>query len=258
VFLGFSVWSPAVRAFDSIGKLLWTFPDAAMGAMGIDDVWPIDLDGDKSDEVVVGFNGSTGLYVLDSKGQILWKAADRIGNVWHVSGGNVRGDGQPLVVSTSAAGKVHIFSNNGTIRTDLDAGVYANMVRVGKIHPSDTSDTIIYGSTDAANSISILVAMAGDGSRKWIMQLPTAPRPAIGAMYMAPGMPWIAVAMQGGIVHVVDAERGVVIATVDGQGQTPEVAWMPMKDGAAPLLSISSGISLTAFQVTGTAAKSGQ
>jgi hypothetical protein len=252
VFLSFGTWSSGVQAFDSKGQLVWTYPPADSPGQGIDDVWPIDLDGDRSDEVIVGFNGSTGLHVLNSKGQVLWKVTGSIGNVWHVSGGDVRGDGKPLVVTTSAAGKIHIFSDEGAKRTDLDAGVYAMMIRVGKIADTDKSDTLIVGATDTTSSKGFLVALTGDGVKKWTMELPKSVRPAIQSVYLAPGKPWLAVGMQGGAVAVVDAVLGVTIAIIDGQGQIFEEAWLPVKDGS-PLLVISSSTGLRSFRVTGTA-----
>ena len=253
VFLTFGTWSENVQAFDSKGKLLWTYPKAENLAQGIDDAWPIDLDGDQSDEVVVGFNGNTGLHVLNSKGEVLWTATGNIGNVWHVSGGDVHGDGKPVVVTTSAAGKVHIFSDNGKTRTDLNAGIYANMVRIGRIAAADTSETIVVGGSDSANNQANLVALGADGTIRWKVQLPSSGRPFIQSTYFAPAKSWIAVALQGGTIHVIDAERGAIIASADGQGQIPELAWLPVS-GGDPLLVVSSPTRLTAFRITGRAA----
>jgi hypothetical protein len=67
---------------------------------------------------------------------------------------------------------------------------------------------------------------------------------------MAPFRPWLAVGMRGGMVHVVDAERGIVIATIDGQGMSPEVGWLGNLDGSAPLLVLASRDRMTAYRVT--------
>jgi hypothetical protein len=99
----------ALKAYDLSGKQLWSYPPGH----GIDDVWTHDLNGDGSDEVVVGHNGGTGLHILDSTGKLLWKST-AIGNVWHVCAGDVLGEGKPQVVATSAAGKVHIFDSGGS------------------------------------------------------------------------------------------------------------------------------------------------
>ena len=161
-FLSFGTWSANVQAFDSKGQRLWAYPPPDNAGQGIDDVWPIDLDGDRSDEVIVGFNGNTGLHVLDSKGNVIWKVTTGIGNVWHVSGGNVFGGGKPAVVSTSAKGDVHIFTENGTKRTDVNAGVYANMVRVGKVLDTDKADTIIAGASGTTNATLVALSSGDD------------------------------------------------------------------------------------------------
>src|SRR5207302_1653292 len=135
--LTFSVWGQDLEAWDLTGKRLWTYPRQD----GIDDVWAADLDGDGVDEVIVGFNGNTGLHVLNAKGELLWKSAG-IGNVWHVCAGDVEGAGKPQVVTTSAAGKVHLFSGSGEKTADLDAGFYANMVRIGRPSAKDSKALI--------------------------------------------------------------------------------------------------------------------
>jgi hypothetical protein len=57
---------------------------------------------------------------VDGKGQLRWKSTD-IGNVWHVSIGDVLGQRGPQVVTTSAYGKIHIFSGDGNERSDVVA-----------------------------------------------------------------------------------------------------------------------------------------
>ena len=109
-FLAFGVWSQNVTAYGSDGRLIWSYPGAKGTA--IDDVWAADLNGDDLDEVIVGFNGGTGMHVLDGNGRLLWKSTD-IGNVWHVSAGDVEGKGRSQVVTTSATGRVHVFGVDG-------------------------------------------------------------------------------------------------------------------------------------------------
>ena len=245
--LTFTAWSGELKAYDLNGKQLWSYPS------GIDDVWASDLDGDGSDEVIVGYNGFTGLHVLDSKGQLLWKTTG-IGNVWHVCAGNVWGEGKPQVVTTSAAGQVHVFGSDGKKRKDLDAGCYANMVRVGKLSEKDKAATILVvgpaldGGANAKTVI--LTALSGDGAKKWSQELPAGTPPHVDSADMAPGKPWLAVGMRGGKVHVVDLEKGEIIASVSDQGMAPEVGWATSKDSGAPLLLVATGGSkLNAFRV---------
>src|SRR5205085_2269930 len=135
---------------------------------GLDDVWPADLDGDGIDEVIVGFNGGTGMHVLNASGKLLWQSTG-LGNIWHVSAGDVMGDGKPRVVTTSATGRVHIFSTDGNEHRDLDAGFYADMVRVGKLSAQDSRATIVVAGTvnnGPANRLAV-AAFFGDGAKKW-------------------------------------------------------------------------------------------
>jgi hypothetical protein len=149
----------------------------------------------------------------------------------------------------SRQGSCFLRRRNG--KADIDAGVYANMVRVGKLSDKDPTATIIAGGTATDNSSAIVTALAADGTKKWSVQLPTSGgRPSIQSAFLAPGRPWFALGISTGVIHVIDAERGVVIATVDGQGQFPQVAWMRGKDSADPLLVVAGRTGLTAFRVT--------
>jgi hypothetical protein len=239
-----------LTARDASGKTLWSYPDAGISLSAIDDAWPVDLDGNGSDEVVVGYSGGTGLHVLNSQGKLIWKSTT-IGNVWHVSAGDVRGNGKPQVVTTSALGKVHIFSDDGTGRVDLDPGVYANMVRVGKISEKDNAATIFAGGTTNDNMSAILTAMSADGVKKWTLTLKAPGRPSFYSAYLAPAKPWMVLSMSTGVVFVVDVERGSVIATLDGLGPTPEAIWLAGKGGADPILVVSTRTSLSAYRVSG-------
>jgi hypothetical protein len=238
-----------VSAYDFAGKLLWSYPGAA-GLTGIDDAWAMDLDGDHIDEVIVGFNGGTGMHVLDRNGQLLWQSAG-IGNVWHVSAGDVVGNGKPQVVTTSALGRVHVFSVDGKDRRDLDPGFYANMVRVGKLSEKDAAATILAAGSIAAGSGNALglVALSADGRKKWTLQLESNGQSSAYSAFLARGKPWLAVGMQGGQVTVIDAEAGAVIASIDGQGLLPEVSWMGDSDNGSPLLIVSSGSKLNAYRI---------
>jgi hypothetical protein len=202
----------------------------------------MDLDGDKSDEVIVGFNGGGGVHVLNSSGQRVWDNRT-IGNVWHVSAGDVAADGKPRVVTTSARGQVHVFSTDGADRQDINPGFYANMVRVGQA--SGNVPATILASTGGGQPQTIVAAMTGTGTIKWTLAMEAGSHSAEAAT----GKPWFALGLQGGQVQVIDFERGVVIASIDGQGMRPEVTWLAGTDGGAPLLVISTGSKLSAYRI---------
>lgn len=234
-----------LRAFDLNGKELWNYPD------GIDDVWASDLDGDGSDEVIVGYNGNTGLHVLDGKGQLLWKSTDIV-NVWHVCAGDVMGEGKVQVVTTSARGKAHVFSSDGKKRKDIeDPRCYASMVRIAKPSDKEKAATILVAG--AARGVlggpEVLTALSGDGTKRWSMKLSSGQLASdIASAYVAPGRPWLAVGMLGGHVHVVNIDTRKIIATMKDQGWRPEVGWGTDKDAGMPLLLVATGSKLNAFR----------
>ena len=246
--LTFGVWNAELRVYDAKGKHLWNYARET----GIDDVWAFDLDGDKLDEVIVGYNGGTGVHVLDSTGKLLWKST-AIGNVWHVSAGQVLSEKSVQVVTTSAAGKVHIFSSDGKKQQELDPGCYGSMVRVGKVSPKDETATIFVAgpAIDEGSDPKTLAlnAISSDGAKKWSVELPAKSTLHIDSAALALGKPWLAVGIRGGQVHVVDVAKGEVIASLNSQGPFCEVGWGVGKEGEVPLLLIAGGRRLNAFRV---------
>jgi hypothetical protein len=84
----------------------------------------------------------------------------------------------------------------------------------------------------------------------WSLQLPSnITPPSIYSASLAYGTPWLAVALQGGQVYVVDAKQGTIIGSIDGQSLLGEVGWIEGKDGAAPRLVISTGTALHGYSV---------
>ena len=55
--------------------------------------------------------------------------------------------------------------------------------------------------------------------------------------------------MRGGKVHVVNARTGTVLATVNGQGRTPEGGWTTLQGSESPLLLVATLDALNAFQI---------
>jgi hypothetical protein len=239
ILLAFTQWIGTLRAYDLNGTLLWTYPD------GIDDVWADDLNGDGADEVIVGYNGSGGVHVLDGQGKLLWKST-AIANVWHVCAGDTLGQGKPQVVTTSAIGQVHVFdAGSGKRLKDVDAGCYATMVRVARAAKKGQADLLLVGGTPpGADDKEVLNALNLDGSKKWSLSLPSDPDSA----QVAPGRPWLALGLRGGEVDVVDIDKGENIARVKNPAMAVEVGWVT-KGLDAPLLLVASGGKLRAYRV---------
>jgi hypothetical protein len=72
-FITAGVWSRAVHAFDAEGKTRWSY----VQPHGVDDIWAADLDGDKRDEVIIGYNGDGGVQVLNPDGTLRCFAGSR-------------------------------------------------------------------------------------------------------------------------------------------------------------------------------------
>ena len=219
------------------------------GGQGVDDVCAVDLDGDGVDEVIVGYNGMTGLHVFSAEGERLWKRTD-LGNVWHVSAGDMDGDRGVDVVSTSAQGKVHITSaaDGKDLRT-LDPGLYANMIRTapGRSIPGLKGDLILVVGTAEQGGV-LMVALGGDGKTIWTLDFPAGTQ-ACDSLAVSPNGAWAAVGLRGGRVCVVDLARGRVVAHVSGQGGMPATGWVDREDRATPLLLVATGRVLNAYRV---------
>ncbi len=222
--LSFRPWGTELKAFDAQGTRLWTYS----GGEGIDDVWSADLTGDGLDEVIIGYNGGTGLHVLNSQGHLLWKSA-KLNNVWHVCGGNLHGTGKAEVVSTSAAGDVHVFDADGKKLADVHSDLYANMVRLAPGAPGQAGKIIVGGSAEDREDITALDA---EGKKLWTVTASDG-KGHIDSACVAASHPWLAVSMRGGKVLVVDTEKGEIIGqALLGEAPRGEVAWMETPEGA--------------------------
>ena len=235
-FVTFTPWGGrrGIVGHGARGERLWNYvvPDAP------DDVWVSDVDGDKIDEVIIGYNGRGGVHVLDDQGRLRWTSAS-ITNVWKVAAGDVLGLGTSQVVAVSGGRGVHIF--NGADGSGYQVvgppPHYANVVRVRTIR-GDEAPTIFAAGFD--KGVSTAVALSGSGVTKWSVDFGGSVHKAA----VAPSRPWLAFGTYEGDVYVVDAARGQVIGLVGGQGFV-EVGWAV----DPPLLLVATGNALNAFRI---------
>src|SRR5262249_11916482 len=151
---------------------------------------------------------------------------------------------------TSEFGRVHIFSAAGANIANIDPGTYATMVRAGKLSESDRTATIFAIGAKPTDPAATVTSLSGSGNVNWSLQLPSNIMPAsIYSASLASGRPWLAVALQGGQVYIVDAKQGAIVGSIDGQSLLPELGWIAGKDGAGPRLVVSTGTALNGYTV---------
>lgn len=245
-FVSFDVWGRSVTATDERGQILWSYNEG----QGVDDVWTADLDGNGLDEVIIGYNGTTGLHVLDNRGKPLWTYT-RIANVWHVCAGDVTGDGIPEVVTTSARGQVHVFDAEGRKLKDLELGPYANLVRLAKATPADRAACIVAGGREKEEAV--LIGLNAEGQPQWRLKLGPDSTASIECAAAAPDRPWLAVGLRAEGVKVIDVAKGTVIAQATGlKMPRGDMAWLARGPNETPLLLVATGKDLKAFRVSPT------
>jgi outer membrane protein assembly factor BamB len=183
------------------------------------------------------------VHALSRDGEVLWKDTS-IGNVWHVTAADITGDGRPEVITTSAAGQVHVFSGEGAKLRNLPGprGMYAWIVRAAPAAAGRPAVLFAGGSGRGGHNRSI-GAMDADGSSLWVVDIPG----QVVTMSAAPSGSWLAVGCEGGQVLVLSASDGSVAAHRNVRGQRPNLEWLQTDGGE--ILLIASGRELTAVNV---------
>jgi peroxiredoxin len=121
--LGYNNWGHDVTVVDHSGKKLWSVSSLA----GVDGAHWGDLNGDGTDEMIVGMNGGGGLEAWSADGNKLWSV--KLGNVWNQAIISATRNQPARVFATEAGGSVRVFDAQGSPLATLrpNGGYYAQM-----------------------------------------------------------------------------------------------------------------------------------
>jgi cytochrome c biogenesis protein CcmG/thiol:disulfide interchange protein DsbE len=126
-------WGHQVEVYDKNGKEIWDYR-ALMGANGAH--WG-DLDGDGTDELIVGMNGAGGLHAVSAEGKLLWKVS--LGNVWNQAVISATAHRPARVLATEAGGSVRLYDAGGKpIKTLRPRGEYFSQMSAAVVDGNGT------------------------------------------------------------------------------------------------------------------------
>jgi outer membrane protein assembly factor BamB len=169
VLLGYRNWGHQVCVWDQTGRQLWSYPCSS----GVDGAHWGDLDGDGSDELIVGMNGGGGLHAVDETGKRLW-ASTEIGNVWTQSVIAAKNGRPALVVATEAGGTVRVFDAKGkALRTLQPLNRYFSPMAAADVDGEGTVQIVGLGSAVLVS----YVAVGFDPQGKVAWQIPVSSDP---------------------------------------------------------------------------------
>jgi hypothetical protein len=162
--LGYSTWSKEVRVLDRTGAVAWTYT----GPTGVNGAHWGDLDGDGTDEMVVGMNGFGGLHAVSADGQLLWQNKN-IGNVWNQAVISAAPGRTALVFATEAGGSIRVFDAAGTrLRILRPDEQYCSQVAASVVDASNTVQVAAIGQGHEG----VVMGMDDQGAIAWRFPCP--------------------------------------------------------------------------------------
>jgi peroxiredoxin len=183
--LGYMKFGRKISVMNAMGKEIWHY-SATFGADGAH--WG-DLDGNGTDELVIGMNGFSGLHALAADGKPLWKAPG--GNIWGQAVVSARKERPAIVFASDASGSVRLFDGNGKLlrsvrpgkeyctqlaATEIDSKGEVQALAQGqdRIIAFDSNGRVAWSAPSSQNSSSwVNVTFAsgdlnGDGKNDWV------------------------------------------------------------------------------------------
>ncbi|OAB62909.1 hypothetical protein AY599_05865 [Leptolyngbya valderiana BDU 20041] len=236
-YVVFTTWGEPPTLLDESGAVQWSVPRG----QGPNDAWPADLDGDGIDELIVGYNGNTGIRAYDAAGEQIWSNQNS-GNIWHVTALDLDMDGTVEAISTSAGGTVHVYDGRtGRQSRLLWSGDYANLVRPA----FRNGEPIVLLGTGGFQGEAVIIAVDARGKEIW--RRGVAGEGPAGDIVAAASRSWAAAVFHGGLVCVLDLEDGRIIAHTEAGGNRPGIAWHETEAG--PVLLVANGQELKALAI---------
>lgn len=239
--LGYDTWGNSATVVDRSGKKLWAYK----ALMGINGAHWGDLDGDGTDEMIVGMNGGGGLHGVSAKGKKLWKR--RLGNVWNqaVISANDRHDA--LVVATEAGGTIRIFDGDGKAIDTLEpGGAYFSPVIAAEMDLQGTRQILAIGdnrifASDLEGNVQWSTPVDEDNS-KWV------DKPmAFGDLNGDGTNEWLFVTADNELVIV--SPDGEKLGALENAKGIEEFAVLPLENGSG-LLIVQYGNRIEAYRMT--------
>src|SRR5437764_14461558 len=108
MLIGFDIWGDSVEAYDRRGRRLWSYPQFD----GVDSACVVNGEAPAEDSVAVGYNGDSGVRLLDAKGRLRWHAGGP-GNVDSVAPAWLSKGGRAGVICSHSGKTILVFDADG-------------------------------------------------------------------------------------------------------------------------------------------------